>query len=354
MVNLGDNFIWIENGNRNVRGVRTGAGGAQKLDVEDSQAIVDSVPEVSRCSPNVDGRAQVIHGSQNWYTRYRGVSPDYLPIKAWPISEGAVFSDQDVQARARVAILGRTVATMLFGQDDSVGQSFRMNGQVFTVVAVLQTRGADTGGLDQDDTVMLPYSTAMRYLNNRATRVDDIMCSATAAALIPPAQQDIAALLRIRHQIPDGAPDDFNLRAPDDALKLQEDSARTLGLMLSAIASVSLIVGGVGVMNIMLVSVTERTHEIGIRMAIGARAGDVRVQFLIEAFLLGLAGGAMGVALGLGGSQVCARMYAWPMITSPAAIVVAVVFASGVGLVFGYYPARHASSLDPIEALRVE
>ena len=282
------------------------------------------------------------------------MAPDYLPIKAWPVAEGATFTDQDVLTRARVAIIGRTVADMLFGDEDPIGQSMRMGGQVFTVVAVLKSRGTDTGGQDQDDTVLLPYSTVMRYLNNRATRVDDIMCSATAPGLIPTAQQDIATLLRVRHRIPDGGNDDFNLRAPDDALRLQEDSARTLGLMLSAIASVSLIVGGVGVMNIMLVSVTERTREIGIRMAIGARAGDVRVQFLVEAFLLGLAGGAMGVALGMAGSQLFADVYRWPMLTSPTAIVVAVTFASAVGLVFGYYPARHASSLDPIEALRVE
>ncbi len=354
MRNLGDNFIWIENGNRNVRGVRTGARGVEKLSVEDSTAIVTDVPEVSRCSPNVDGRVQVIRGNQNWYTRYRGVSPDYLPIKAWPVADGTSFSDVDVQDRARVAVLGHTIVDVLFNGDEPVGQAVRLGSQTFTVVGVLQTRGSDTGGQDQDDTIFVPYSTAMRYLNNRGTRVDDIMCSATTASLIPAAQQEITDLLRIRHRIPEDGTDDFSLRAPDDALRLQQDSARTLGLMLSAVASVSLLVGGVGVMNIMLVSVTERTREIGLRMAIGARAGDVQTQFLVEAFLLGIVGGALGVGLGLAGSRICADLYSWPMLTSPRTILVAVAFASVVGLVFGYYPARHASALDPIEALRIE
>jgi putative ABC transport system permease protein len=354
MLNLGDNFIWIENGSRNVGGVRTGARGAEKLSVEDSAAIVAEVPAVVRCSPNVDGRVQIIHGNQNWYTRYLGVSPDYLLIKAWPVAEGVSFADEDVKARARVAVIGRTVADMLFGEDDPIGQPVRMNGQVFTVVGVLKTRGQSTGGQDQDDTVFLPYSTVMHYINNRATHVDDIMCSAATADAIPVAQQDITDLLRLRHRIPDDGNNDFTLRAPEDSIRLQQDSAQTMSLMLSAIASVSLLVGGIGVMNIMLVSVAERTREIGLRMAIGARERDVRTQFLVEAFVLGVGGGAAGVTFGLAASHLFAGAYGWPMVVSPQTILIAVAFAATVGVVFGYYPARHAASLDPIDALRIE
>jgi putative ABC transport system permease protein len=354
MQNLGDNFIWIENGSRNIGGVRTGARGAERLSVEDSQAIVAEVPEVVRCSPNVDGRAQIIRGNQNWYTRYMGVSPDYLLIKAWPVVDGVPFADADVRERGRVAVLGRTVADMLFGDDEPVGQPVRLNGQIFTVVGVLKTRGQSTGGQDQDDIVFLPYSTVMHYINNRATHVDDVMCSAVTADAIPLAQQHISELLRERHRIPDGGNDDFTLRAPEDSIRLQQNSAHTMDLMLSAIASVSLLVGGIGVMNIMLVSVAERTREIGLRMAIGARERDVRTQFLVEAFVLGVGGGAAGVAVGMLGSRVFADAYGWPMLVSPQTVAAAVAFAATVGLVFGYYPARRAASLDPIEALRIE
>jgi putative ABC transport system permease protein len=354
LLNLGDNFIWIENGSRNVGGVRTGARGAERLSVEDSVAIVQEVPEVVRCSPNVDGRTQIIRGSQNWGTRYLGVSPDYLLIKVWPVADGASFSEADVQARARVAVLGRTVADNLFGEEDPIGGQVRIGSQPFTVVGILKTRGLSTGGQDQDDTVFMPYSTAMRYFNNRSTTVDDIMCSARTADTIPLAQEHITELLRVLHHIQDNQADDFSMRAPEDSIKLQQDSANTMSLMLSAIASVSLLVGGIGVMNIMLVSVAERTHEIGLRMAIGARERDVRVQFLTEAFVLGLAGGAAGVVVGLGGSQIFANVYGWPMVISPKTVVVAVAFSSAVGLVFGYYPARHAASFDPIDSLRAE
>ncbi len=354
LANLGDNFIWIENGSRNVGGVRTGARGVENLSVEDSVAIVEEVPEIVRCSPNVDGRLQIVHGNQNWFTRYLGVSPDYLLIKAWPVADGASFSDADVRDRARVAVLGRTVANMLFGEDEPVGETVRMNGQVFTVVGILKARGTSTAGQDQDDTVFLPYSTVMHYINNRSTHVDDIMCSATTNGAIPAAQDHISDVLRVRHRIPEDGNDDFTLREPEDSIRLQEDSARTMSWMLSAIASVSLLVGGVGVMNIMLVSVAERTREIGLRIALGARESDVRVQFLVEAVVLGLGGGVAGAAIGLAGSRVFADLYAWPMLVSPRTILVAVAFAAGVGVVFGYYPARRAASLDPIEALRSE
>ena len=354
LLNLGDNFVWIENGSANVGGVRSGARTVPKLTADDSTAIVSEIQQVTRCSPNVDARIQLVRGNQNWNTTYRGVAPDYLIIKAWPVIEGAAFSDFDVQTRAHVAVLGRTVATMLFGDEDPIGQTFRVGSLLFTAVGILKTRGASTSGQDQDDTVFLPYTTAMAQLKGNLVTVDDIMCSATSAEAIKPAQDKIAELLRLRHRLREDQPDDFNIRAPDDAIRLQEDSARTMELMLSAIASVSLLVGGIGVMNIMLVSVAERTREIGLRMAIGARERDVQVQFLAEALILGLVGGAAGVMLGAVGSQVFAEAYGWPMVISPKTIAVAVAFSSGVGLIFGYYPARHAASLDPIDALRIE
>jgi putative ABC transport system permease protein len=354
MLNLGDNFVWIENGGANVGGVRTGARTKPRLTAEDSAAIVEEIPEIVRCSPNIDARIQLIRGNQNWNTTYRGVSPDYLLIKAWPVVEGASFSDTDVQTRAHVALLGRTVVTQLFGDEDPIGGTFRIGSLLFTAVGVLKARGTSTSGQDQDDTVFIPYTTGQSKIKGDVVTVDDIMCSATSTPAIKTAQDKIADLLRIRHRLREDAPDDFNIRAPDDAIRLQEDSAHTMEMFLSAIASVSLLVGGIGVMNIMLVSVAERTREIGLRMAIGARERDVQSQFLVEALVLGLVGGAAGVVIGVLASEIFANAYGWPMVVSTKTIVVAVAFASGVGLVFGYYPARHAASLDPIEALRIE
>jgi putative ABC transport system permease protein len=353
MLNLGDNFIWIENGSPNIGGVR-GAKVVERLDAEDSAAIVEEVHEVVRCSPNLDSRIQVVRGNQNWNTTYRGVAPDYLPIKAWPVVQGSSFTDADVERRERVAVLGHTLVDKLFGDDDPIGEAIRVGTLPFTVVGVVKARGTSTTGQDQDDTIFIPYTVAQHSIKGNARLVDDIMCSATSAAAIKPAQDRIAELLRIRHRIAEGQPDDFNIRAPEDSIKLQQDTASTLEVMLAAVASVSLMVGGVGIMNIMLVSVAERTREIGLRMAIGAREGDVRRQFLTEALVLGLAGGAFGVVIGLAGSQLFADNYGWPMVISMNTIVIAVAFSSAVGVVFGYYPARHAASLDPIEALRSE
>jgi putative ABC transport system permease protein len=353
MLNLGDNFIWVESGGAVVAGARTGTGVVERLTVEDSNAIADEVPEIVRCSPNVDSRIQVVRGNQNWNTTYRGVSPDYLLIKAWPVTQGTAFSDVDVENRAKVAVIGRTLVKQLFGDDDPIGQAIRIGTLQFTVVGVLQSRGQSTTGQDQDDTIFLPYSTVMHNVK-KATKIDDLMCSASSSGVIKLAQEHIAELLRARHHIQEGKPDDFNIRAPEDSIKLQEDSAQTMEVMLSAVASVSLVVGGVGIMNIMLVSVAERTREIGLRMAIGARERDVQRQFLTESLVLGLVGGAAGVAIGLLASRMFATSYGWPMVISTDTILIAFLFASGVGLIFGYYPARHAASLDPIEALRSE
>jgi putative ABC transport system permease protein len=350
---IGDNLVWVENGNRNVAGVRTGAGGYNKLTAEDMQAIVDEVPEVTRCGPQVDARAQIVFGNQNWGTQFRGTNPDYLPIKKWVVTRGTSLTDADVESRATVTVLGSVVAERLFGTDDPLGQQIRIGRVPFTVVGILGSKGQSVTGQDQDDTLFIPYTTAIRYFKGDPY-LDDIMCSAVTPDAIPLAQANITEVMRRRHKIAEGSPDDFTLRAPDAAVQTREDTNRTLGIMLASVASVSLVVGGVGIMNIMLVSVAERTREIGLRLAIGARERDVRMQFLTEALLLGLAGGVLGVLAGEVSSSVLANWLGWRMVVTGTAILVAVGFASVVGLIFGYVPAANAAKLDPIEALRDE
>jgi putative ABC transport system permease protein len=353
LLNLGDNFVWVENGNRNVGGVRTGAGSAQRLTGDDLDAIVQEVPEISRCSAQLDARSQVINGNQNWNTTYRGISADYLAIKRWSVVEGAPFSDADVQRAAKVALLGHTVAAMLFADASPVDQTIRIGSQLFRVVGVLSTKGTSSSGQDQDDFILIPYTTAQRHLKG-TLYLDDVLCSATSEAAIPGARDHITTLLRDRHRLAEGQPDDFNLPAPDDSIRAREEVARTMEIMLSSIAGVSLLVGGVGVMNIMLVSVTERTREIGLRMALGGRERDIRRQFIAESIVLSLMGGAAGIAIGIVASGMIADAVGWPALVSIDTILVATGFSTATGLVFGYYPARRASALDPIEALRFE
>jgi len=353
LLNLGDNFVWIENGSRNVAGVRTAAGSTPRLTGDDLDAVVNEVPELARCSAQVDARAQVVVPGHNWNTTYRGVSADYLRIRRWTVVAGDGFSDADVEQRARVAVIGRTVADNLFGEDDAVDQTIRIGVQLFKVIGVLNRKGSSSTGQDQDDFVLVPYTTAQRVLKG-TLYLDDILCSAVSEAAIPSAREHVTDLLRDRHHIASDEPDDFNLPAPDESIRLREDAARTMGLMLGSIAAISLVVGGVGVMNIMLVSVTERTREIGLRLAIGGRARDVRRQFLTEAVLLSLVGGAIGVALGVIASRAMADAVGWPALISTKTIIIATAFSCGTGLTFGYYPARRASALDPIDALRFE
>jgi putative ABC transport system permease protein len=351
---LGDNFVWVENGSRNVAGVRSGAGGVPRLTDEDMTAIVAEVPEIVRCSPQVDARSQVVAAGQNWNTTYRGVSSDYLLIRKWSIAAGSGFSDLDIERRAKVALLGQTVVDQLFPAGrDPVGQGIRIGTQMFTVQGVLNSKGPSSTGQDQDDFILVPYTTAQRHLKGTQW-LDDVLCTASSEATIPAAREHMTDLLRIRHRIAPGQNDDFNLPAPDEAIKTREEAARTMGLMLSLIAAVSLLVGGVGVMNIMLVSVSERTREIGLRMAVGARARDVRRQFLAEAVVLSVVGGTIGIAAGVFASRAFADAFGWPALVSVDTIAIATAFSTGTGLVFGYYPARRASTLDPIDALRFE
>ncbi len=351
--NLGENFVWIEAGNRSVGGVRSGVRGTKTLVLADMEAIIKQVPLIKSCSPQVDTRVQVVFGNQNWSTTYRGVSPAYFQIKRWRISDGQAFDQNMTEQGANVVVLGETVKNYLFPYSDPLGQTVRIRNVPFTVVGILAAKGVTSFGSDQDDTILLPYTAGMRRLSG-VTWLDDVLCSATSAQAVKPAGVMAAAILRERHRIRPGDDDDFSIRNPEDQIQLQLDASRTMALLLVAVGSVSLIVGGIGIMNVMLVSVTERTREIGVRMAVGATESEVRMQFLGEAIMLCLAGGAAGVLLGLLGTFTLGRTLGWPMSLSVEALLVAGLFSFVLGVAFGFYPAKKAASLDPIDALRYE
>jgi putative ABC transport system permease protein len=350
---LGDNYIWVEAGSRNFQGVRTGTGATKTLTVRDTQSMLQTVPLLKMVSPNVDGRIQVIYGNQNWYAPYRGVSPEYLSIRRWTIARGASFTAQDVLLSANVCVLGQTVVGVLFGDEDPIGKKIRIGNLPFRVVGTLNPKGETATGQDQDDTVLMPYSSVMHKIKG-INWLDDIMCSAVSPEAVRPAKQQIMRLLRQRHHLRAGAPDDFNIRSPEELLQAQEETSRTFTLLLASIASVSLLVGGIGIMNIMFVTVTERTREIGVRRAVGATRGSVQTQFLVEAVLLCALSGTLGVGLGVVASGVFSHMLGWVTIIPPRAIVIAVLFSALIGIAFGFYPARKAALLDPIDALRYE
>jgi putative ABC transport system permease protein len=351
--NLGDNFVWVEAGSRNVQGVRTGSGSNKTLTVRDAQAILQTIPLIKSVAPNADARTQVVYGNQNWSTSYRGVSPEYLSIRRWTVERGASFTQQDVVLSANVCLLGRTVVDTLFGAEDPIGKKVRIGNLPFRVVGVLKAKGETATGQDQDDTIFLPYTTALHKLKG-VSWLDDIMCSAVSPEAIRPAREQIMRLLRQRHHLRAGAADDFNIRSPEELLQTQQETSRTFTVLLASIASVSLLVGGIGIMNIMLVTVTERTREIGVRRALGATRSSIQSQFLIEALLLCALSGALGVLVGVIVSGTLSSMFGWVTIIPPRAIGIAVVFSAIIGVAFGFYPARKAAMLDPIDALRYE
>jgi putative ABC transport system permease protein len=351
--NLGDNFVWIEAGGRAVNGVRTGPRGTKTLTVGDTLAIRNQIPLIKSVSPNVDGSTQVIFGNQNWFTSYRGVSPEYFDIKRWVIDEGAAFTNDDVERAADVCVIGSTIRSQLFGVANPIGQVIRLKSLPCKVVATMKPKGLSMSGQDQDDTILLPYTTAQKKLSG-VTWLDDILCSAVSQDVVKMAGQQARALLRDRHHLRADQEDDFNIRNPEDIIQAQLEASRTLTLLLVAIASVSLIVGGIGIMNVMLVSVTERTREIGVRVSVGATEEAIQLQFLAESVMLSLVGGAAGVLAGVVGSFFVGRALDWPMEMSLKAVLLAALFSIAVGVFFGYYPARKASHLDPIEALRYE
>jgi putative ABC transport system permease protein len=351
--NLGDNFVWIEAGGRAVNGVRTGPRGTKTLTIGDAVAIKNQIPLIKAVSPNVDQSTQVIYGNQNWFTGFRGVSPEYFDIKRWAIDQGAPFTQDDVDHAAAVCVIGRTVRDQLFGVEDPIGKVIRVKTLPMKVVATMKPKGLSMSGQDQDDTIIIPYTTAQKKLIG-ITWLDDILCSAVSQDVVKLAGQQARALLRDRHHLRPEQDDDFNIRNPEDIIQAQLEASRTLTMLLIAIASISLIVGGIGIMNVMLVSVTERTREIGVRVSVGATEEAIQLQFLAESVMLSLVGGAAGVIAGIVGSVFVGRALDWPMEISIKAIVLAAFFSIAVGVFFGYYPARKASLMDPIEALRYE
>ena len=348
---LGENMIWIEAGGRNVNGVRTGTHGTRSLTQGDARAIEDQVGLVVNVSPNVDTHITVVYHNENWFTQLRGVTSNYLSVRHWQVERGGPFSQEDVDYAAKVCLLGQTVVANLFGPDDPVGETIRVQKLPCLVVGVLAHKGQSPSGQDQDDVVLMPFTTVQKKVMG-IYWVDDIFCSAVSSTATGAAEAEITALLRERHHVLVDQADDFNLRHPVEIAKANAASQRTMTLLLGSIASVALLVGGIGIMNIMLVSVAERTREIGIRMAVGARGRDILAQFLVEAVTLSLIGGGLGVGLGLLGADGIAAVAQWQTLIRVDAIVAALASAAAVGIFFGFYPARRASRLEPIEALR--
>jgi putative ABC transport system permease protein len=353
MLMLGDNFVWIEAGGRNVNGVRTGTGNTKTLVAADMFAMLQQVPLLKACTPQVDAHVQIVYENQNWNTTYRGVGPEYQTIRRWAVAQGGMFTQDDVDGSASVAVIGQTVKGYLFGETDPLGKTIRVGNLPFRIIGVLQPKGFSAQGQDQDDFILIPWTTAQHKVKG-IDWFDDIMCSANSQDAMTPSLDLATMLLRERHHIMPGQPDDFNIRSPEEILKARADANRTFTLMLASIASVSLLVGGIGIMNIMLVSVTERTREIGVRMAVGASEQDVQSQFLMEAIVLSLLGGAIGVPGGVLASFAISTILGWQTDISFLAIGIAVLFSVFTGVFFGYYPAQKAAQLDPIEALRYE
>jgi len=356
IASIGSNILLVIPGSTTSSGLRTGSGGVQTLTYDDSRAIQNECPSVEMASGTVRGSGQVVYGNQNWSTLLMGASPELFAIREWPVVVGRSITTSDVDGAAKVCILGQTVAQTLFGAEDPLGKMIRIKKVPFTVVGILERKGQSPQGTDQDDVIFLPLRTAQRKLmgSQFPNTVGAILVKAKSEELLPKAEEEIKELLNQRHRISNGKEPDFTVRNLSEILAVAEKSSKAMSLLLGAVASISLVVGGIGIMNIMLVSVTERTREIGIRMAIGAKRNDILLQFLTEAVVLTLLGGLIGIALGAGGATVVSRILSWPTLISPLSITVAVLFSGAVGIFFGFYPARKAAGLNPIEALRYE
>ncbi len=350
---LGDNFIWIEAGSRTRSGVRAGARGIRSLVMNDMYAIERQVPMIQAITPNVDGHTQIVYGNNNWLTMYRGVTPAWLQIRRWEVREGSFFTDADVESDALVCVIGQTVVDNLFGDEDPIDKTIRVKDLPCKVVGVFARKGASAMGQDQDDLIVMPFTTVQKRITG-SFWLDDIFVSAASRDAMPVVTQQIIGLLRERHHLKSQEDDDFNIRSPEDIINAQLAASRILTLLLASVASLSLIVGGIGIMNIMLVSVTQRTREIGVRLAVGATDWDVQVQFLAEAAVLGALGGILGLFLGIGSAAAVESLFQTPAQLSAGILATGCFFSIAVGLLFGFYPARKASRLDPIAALRYE
>jgi putative ABC transport system permease protein len=352
---IGTNLLFVSAGAQNVGGVRSGTGdsGTNTLTVEDLDAIKREVPSVSMVTPTVNARSQLVSGNANWNTSVQGVSEQYPDVRKWTVQSGEFFTDADVRTAARVIVVGQTVADNLLPGTDPVGQTVRVMNLPFRVVGVMARKGQDQQGRDQDDIAFAPYTTVQKKVLG-SPRLQVAYVSAVSQDATYTAQAQITELLRQRHKLAPSDPDDFTVRNMTDIADAANQTSNTMTILLACIAGVSLLVGGIGIMNIMLVSVTERTREIGIRMAIGARSSAVRSQFLIESIVLSLTGGLFGIILGIVVSLAIPRMLGWPTLVSTTAIIGSVIFSVAVGVFFGYYPARKAAALDPIDALRYE
>jgi putative ABC transport system permease protein len=350
---LGANTLSVIPGTVTSGGARGGMGGITTMTTDDAIAIKRECPAVDASAPGTRSVAQVVAGNTNWGTSVQGTTPDFVTIRQWPVDKGAFFTDSDVRGAAKVCVLGQSVVKQLFADSDPIGSTVRIKDIPFRVVGVLSYKGGSGWGGDVDDTVLIPITTAQHKLMG-ITYVNWVMVSAVEEGQVNEAVNQITDLLRQRHRIRPGTPDDFFIRTQLEAANTAEATSQVMTLLLASIAAVSLLVGGIGIMNIMLVSVTERTREIGIRRAIGAKRRDILLQFLVEAAFLSLAGGALGVAIGIVAAMLVSQLARWPTLVQPEAVALAFGFATMVGLFFGYYPALRASRLDPVDALRYE
>jgi putative ABC transport system permease protein len=353
IASLGTNVLIIVPGTSNQGGVRVGFGSVNTLVDGDARAIVREVRAVAYVSPVLRRAEQLVAGNLNWGTLTQGVAPEFQHIREWQIADGRFLHDGDMESAAKVVVLGETVVRNLFGNDDPIDAVIRIRNILFRVVGVLAPKGQTGQGTDQDDTVMIPYTTMQKRLM-RTTWLQSIVVKAVNAARVEEAQEQITALLRQRHRIGPERDDDFNVRDLSDIAEAATTTARVMTVLLGSVASISLLVGGIGIMNIMLVSVTERTREIGIRMAVGARSRDIMLQFLVEAVVMAATGGVIGILLGIGSSEILKDWAQWPTLIDPTIVVIAFVFSGAVGVFFGFYPAKKAANLDPIDALRYE
>jgi putative ABC transport system permease protein len=357
IASIGSNIIVVVSGSITSSGLRMGTGNAQTLTEDDAKALVRDAPGVQAAAPTSRGGAQVVYGNNNWGTQIMGTTPDYLTIRDLGIEEGQAFTNADVESAAKVALLGKTVADNLFNGEDPVGKVIRIKKVPFTVAGTLVPKGQSPTGQDQDDVILLPISSAKKKVigssGANAASVGAIMVQAREG-MTAEAQEQMTTLLRQRHHIQSSQDDDFSIRDMTEVFKAQETSASVMSILLAAIASVSLLVGGIGIMNIMLVSVTERTKEIGLRQAVGAKTKDILAQFLVEAVTLSVAGGAVGIAVGLTASALISYFADWSTVVSLGSVLLAFVFSALVGVSFGYYPARKAAFMDPIQALHYE